>query len=283
MKRTYASGVLLFVLFFFAYFPVIYELRDTVIGNELARHAPLVFALSGFLVYRKRRMLARRLDDSGAPGSSGGSLIFFLAGLLLNLLGQAAGVSYLSQLSIPLTLYGMTSYLTGRNFSRELIFPLVFLLLAFPIPGKIYMELVFPLKLLVTEVSGAILSLIGYPVKIQGTILEISSVSIGVVDACSGLNSLMAILTLSIFYTYLVLAKRAHRAIIIVSMLPMILIANILRVTTMALISVKWGPELAEGKLHSVWGAAVFIIAVLGLITVSKLFTEMEKRRGENV
>ena len=129
----------------------------------------------------------------------------------------------------------MASYLTGTEFFPRADLPLLFLLLAFPIPAKIYMELVFPLKLLVTKSSGAILSLIGYPVKIQGNIIEISSVSIGVVDACSGLNSLMAILTLSIFYTYLVLGKWSYRAIIIVSMLPMILIANIMRVTTTAM------------------------------------------------
>ncbi len=265
---------MLFMLFFFAYYPVIYDLRDTVIANEMARHAPLVFALSGFLVYRKRELLARLLDVPGTAGTP----FFFLAGLFFNLLGQAAGIIYLSQLSIPLTLFGMAAYLGGRSFSRELAYPLLFLVLAFPIPGKIYIEFIFPLKLLVTNSSGAILSLIGYPVKISGNIIEISSVTIGVVDACSGLNSLMAILTLSIFYSHLMIRRLSYRLIIIGSMLPLIMLANVVRVTTTAIVASKWGPGLAEGELHSIWGITVFILAVSGLVAITKLFSSLEKQ-----
>ncbi len=279
MNRNYITGGLLFFLFFFAYYPIIYDLRDSVIGNELARHAPLVFALSAFLVYRKRESLARFLENPDLQGSP----VFLGAGLLLNLSGQAAGIYYLSQISMPLTIYGMAVYLGGKRFSRELVFPLLFLLLAFPIPGKVYMEFVFPLKLLVTSASGAILHLIGYPVKVYGNILEISSMALGVVDACSGLNSLMAILTLSIFYSHLAVGNRMYRLIIVLSMLPMIIAANILRVTTTALIAVQWGPEAAEGKLHMAWGAAVFVLAVLGLMAVTKAFMTVEKRRALRV
>ena len=275
INRIYCLFAFLFLLFFFAYYPIIYDLRDSVIGNELARHAPLVFALSGFLVYQKRNILRELLKS---PGPAAGSPVFLLVGLFLNLLGQAMGVYYLAQLSIPLTLYGMACYLKGVSFARHFIFPLALLVLAFPIPGKIYMDVVFPLKLLVTKAAAALLTLMGYQVKIYGNIIEISSLFLGVADACSGLNSLMAILTLSIFYSYLVIRRRDFRLAIVVSMLPLIIMVNIIRVTTTAVVAVKWGPELAEGKLHSLWGIAVFVIAVLGLMAITKFFTVMESR-----
>jgi exosortase len=279
MNRTFFIFGFLFLSFFFAYYPIIYDLRDSVIGNDLARHAPLVFALSGFLVYQKRNILRGMLNS---PDHTAGSPVFFLVGLSLNLLGQASGVYFLSQLSIPLTLYGMAYYLKGGSFARQLIFPLALLVLAFPIPGKIYMDVVFPLKLLVTKAAAALLALIGYHVKIYGNIIEISSLFLGVADACSGLNSLMAILTLSIFYSYLVIRRWDFRLAIVISMLPLIIMVNIIRVTTTAVVAVKWGPELAEGKLHSLWGVSVFIFAVLGLMAITKFFTFMESRMSHD-
>lgn len=275
MNGSFVIFGFLFVSFFFAYYPIIYDLRDSVIGNELARHAPLVFALSGFLVYQKRTILWELLKS---PGPIKGSLIFFLTGLSLNLLGQASGVYYLAQLSIPLTLYGMARYLKGVSFARQFTFPLALLVLAFPIPGKIYMDVVFPLKLVVTKAAALLLTLMGYQVKIYGNIIEISSLVLGVADACSGLNSLMAILTLSIFYSYLVIRRWDFRMAIVISMLPLIIMVNIIRVTTTAVVAVKWGPELVEGKLHSLWGIAVFVIAVLGLMAITKFFSVMESR-----
>ncbi|MCX5829529.1 MAG: exosortase/archaeosortase family protein [Deltaproteobacteria bacterium] len=275
VSRSWFIFGFLFLFLFFAYYPIIYDLRDSVIGNELARHAPLVFALSGFLVYQKRKILWELLKS---PCPDAGSPVFFLVGLSLNLLGQASGVYFLAQLSIPLTLYGLACYLKGVSFARQFVFPLALLGLAFPIPGKIYMDVVFPLKLLVTKAAAALLTLMGYQVKIYGNIIEISSLFLGVADACSGLNSLMAILTLSIFYSYLVIRRWKFRLAIVISMLPLIIMVNIIRVTTTAVVAVKWGPEMAEGKLHSLWGIAVFVVAVLGLMAITKFFMVMESR-----
>lgn len=277
MSRSYFTSLSLFLCFFFAYHPIIYDLRDSIMGNELAHHVPLVVVLSGFLVYLKRISLFGLLKSAEALEK--GKPTWFFLGLFLNALGQAAGVYYLAQLSIPLTLYGMAQFLGGRSFARQLAFPLMFLLLAFPLPGKIYMTVVFPLKLMVTKTAGVLLTLMGYPVKIYGNILEVSSVVLGVVDACSGLNSLMAIVTLAIFYGYLVIRRWEFRVLIVLAMLPVIMAANILRVTTTAIIAVKWGTDMAEGKLHDIWGMAVFVVAVLGLIGLTRICIALEKKK----
>ncbi len=228
-----------------------------------------------FLSIKKEACLIRLLENPGPQGS----LFPFFTGLLLNFLGQAAGIFYLSQVSIPLTLYGMGSYLAGRTFSRELLFPLLFLLLAFPIPGKSIWSWYSRSNCWLRKASGTILHLIGYPVKVRGNIIEISSISLGVVDACSGLNSLMAILTLSIFYSRLTIGRWFYRLIIVASMVPLIMVANIMRVTITAVLAVRWSPEMLEGKLHWLWGAAVFAMAVCGLIAITEAFAAIEKRR----
>lgn len=265
---------ILFLLFFFAYHPVIYDLRDSVLKNELAHHTPLVFALAGFLIYRDKQFLTSSMDMSERESK----MTILLFGLAMNLLGQAAGIYYLAQISIPVTLYGMAGYLFGKDVAGRLVFPLAFLLLAFPIPGKIYTELTFPLKLLVTHAAGLILALVGYSVKIYGNVLNVSSHLIGVIDACSGLNSLMAILTLSIFFTHLTIRYKRNRLLIVLSMLPLVMIANIVRVVTTAVITIHWGSEYTEGAWHTLWGMTVFVVSVLGLAFISKLFIAIENR-----
>ncbi len=267
-----------FVLTFFSFYPVFQDLGQSVISNELAHHAPLVFALALFLIYRDRKPLARLLREASGTGP----MFPFAAALLLNVAGQVLGIMYLSQLSFPLTLYGMILYLKGPLVARRLIFPLFFLFFAFPIPGKIYFEVVFPLKLFVTKAATAILALIGYTVHSEGNIIQISSTVIGVSDACSGLNSLMAMLTLSTFYTALVINRMIYKVVIVLSMFPLVMAVNVARVTATCLVAVTWGEELASGKLHLFWGVFVFAASVIGLMAITKIFItiEDEKRHG---
>jgi exosortase len=266
------SIVPFFILTFFSYYPVLRDLGQSAIHNELAHHTPLVFALALFLIYRDRKSLARLFRDKSGTGP----ISPFVAGLFLNVAGQALGIMYLSQLSFPLTLYGMILYLKGPLVVRGLIFPLSFLFFAFPIPGKIYFEVVFPLKLFVTKVAAGILTHIGYNVHSEGNIIQISSTVIGVSDACSGLNSLMAMLTLSTFYTALVIRRMIYKVVIVLSMFPLVMAVNVVRVTMTCLVAVTWGDELASGKLHMLWGVFVFAASVIGLMAITKFFIIIE-------
>ncbi len=269
------SIVSFFVLTFFSFYPVFRDLGQSVISNELAHHAPLVFALALFLIYLDRKPLGRLLREASGTGP----IFLFVAGLLLNVAGQVLGIMYLSQLSFPLTLYGMILYLKGPLVVRSLIFPLFFLFFAFPIPGKIYFEVVFPLKLFVTKAATAILALIGYPVHSEGNIIQMSSTVIGVSDACSGLNSLMAMLTLSTFYTALVIRRTFYKILIVLTMFPLVMAVNVVRVTATCLVAVTWGDELASGELHMFWGIFVFVASVIGLMAITKIFIAIEGRK----
>ncbi|MHB8092104.1 MAG: exosortase/archaeosortase family protein [Syntrophales bacterium] len=278
-NRTYKlSSITFFIFTFFSFYYVLRDLAYSIIGNELAQHAPLVFGIVLFLLYRDRkalRQLFRKKSDNG-------SVFLFLTGLSMNVSGQILGIMYLSQLSFPLTIYGMILYLHGPLAARRLIFPLFFMLFAFPIPGKIYFEVVFPLKLFVTKAATIILAAVGQDVKSEGNIIKISSTVIGVSDACSGLNSLMAMLTLSIFYTKMTLRRTIHKSVVILLMFPTVMAVNVVRVVATCLIAVTWGDELASGKLHTFWGIFVFTASVLGMLALTNIFIRRENREAEN-
>lgn len=270
---------LLIVAFFFAYHPVIYDLRDAVLTNELAHHSPLVILLAGYLVYVRRD----RIKDIISSSLKKDKGLWMLAGLGLNLVGQGGGIYYLSQLSIPVTLYGAIGYLVSAQMARFLFPTLVFLVLAFPIPGKVYISLVFPLKLFVTNISGFLLVLFGFPVRVQGNVIELPPMALGVDDACSGLSSLMAMVTLAFFCGLYLLKEWKTRFIVLAVVVPAVILANVLRVTASVVASWKWGTWVLEGAFHLLWGMFVFVLAVIimGLVVMGLMKWERGRASDE--
>ena len=271
---TVARTVLLSLLFVFAYAPILFDLVQGLPGNELVQHAPFVFALAGYLVFERRRELLRLAREHDA----GGPVRFFLAGIVLNVVGQALGIYYVAQVSLPITLYGLVLYLMGPAAARIVRFPAVLLVLAFPIPGKLYLELVVPLKLFVSQGAAWLLRQAGYDVVRQGNILIFHSLQIGVTEACAGLSSLMTILALSVFYGYLRIRRFGLRLIVVLAGLLLVFAANILRVTALSAVAVRWGQESAFGGTHALWGVLVFAACVLGLLAVTACVSRLEAR-----
>lgn len=264
---------LLLIAFFFAYHPIIYDLRDAVLSNELAHHVPLVLLLAGYLVYSQREQLLKLLSSS-LTGDKG---IWMLIGLGLNLAGQGGGVYYLSQLSLPVTLYGAVRYLYGRKLARFLLPVFAFLILAFPLPGKVYMSLVFPLKLFVSVVSGFLLAVMGFPVRVQGNVIEVPPLIMGVDDACSGLSSFMAMVTLAFFCGLYFVKAWEKRVLLLAVAIAAVILANILRVTLSAAAAWKWGMWVLEGTFHLLWGTFVFVWAVFILLLVLWMLIKLER------
>lgn len=262
----------LFALILFAFFPVLHDLTLRMWHHESYRHAPLVVAGALYLLYAERKK-----QSVSFSGDCGG-IFFLISGIALYLSGRVCGIYYVSQLAVPLCIFGLIDYLGGRNLAKRLSFPVFFLVLAFPIPGKLYYAAVLPLKLIVTKTAAHILNLWGYPAIYQGNIITIGSQAIGVTDACSGLNSLMAALTLAIFYGRFTLKRSYTRWLLILSALPIVMGGNVLRVTATAMVSATWGNRWVSGKWHTLEGLVVFVGVVLGLILMEKILSAAEKR-----
>jgi exosortase len=271
---TVARTALVTLLFIFAYAPILLDLIRGLSGNELVQHAPFVFALAGYLVF-ERRHEPGWLDHEQ---DSGGSVLVFLAGIVLNVVGQGLGVYYVAQVSLPITLYGLVLYLMGPAAAKLVRFPAVLLVFAFPIPGKLYLELVVPLRLFVSRGATWLLRQAGYDVVRQGNVLIVDSLPIGVTEACAGLSSLMTILALSVFYGYLRIRRIGLRLFVVLAGMVLVFAANILRVTALSAGAVRWGQESVFVGTHALWGVLVFAGCVLGLLVVTACVSRLETR-----
>src|SRR5439155_17159153 len=136
-------------------------------------------------------------------------------------------------------------------------FPLFVLFFMVPIPAVIYNQITFPLQSLASRSAEWALMAIGIPVLREGNILELAGQKLSVVEACSGIRSLLTLSFLSLVYGYFFEKKIWMRAVLFVATVPIAIVANASRVTLTGILS-GYNPALAHGFFHSASGWVIF-------------------------
>ncbi len=255
----------LLALFIFAsslgllYFPVLKGLVYDWWHDPNYSHGFLLPVFSGYLVWSKRKELAQ-LPVKG----SWWGLLLLGAGLLLLLLGWVAGEQFTQRFSFLVVLYGGLIFLLGWPIAKRLFFPVWILTFAIPIPYVIYNSLTFPLKLFASKIATNLLQFLGFSVYRDGNIIVLPNMVLEVVDACSGIRSLISLLALCSILAYF-MRSNLFRAILILSAVPIAIGVNVLRVFITGALAYYLGPKVAEGFFHTFSGLAVFGLS-LGLI-----------------
>jgi exosortase len=185
---------------------------------------------------------------------------------------------FLTRVSFVVVLSGAILFLAGRRQLRVLALPLAFLLLMIPLPAIIFNSIAFPLQLLASRAGAAALDLGGVPVLREGNMLILASTRLEVAEACSGIRSLVSLLTLSIVLGQLSLTRRWTRVLLAAAALPVAVIANAGRVAGTGFAAHFWNPEVAEGFFHAFSGWIVFAVAFAALMAVQRLALWLETR-----
>jgi len=153
---------------------------------------------------------------------------------------------------------------------KAMAFPLFLLLFMFPLPAIIYNQITFPLQLLASSVAETILSFAGIPVLRDGNILELPSQRLSVVEACSGIRSLLSLTFLSLVYGAMFDSRPWMKWALLVGIVPIAIAANAGRVTITGFIS-EYDPKLTQGVYHSMEGWVLFAVAVVLLVILHRL------------
>lgn len=231
-------------------------------------HGFIVPLLSVFLLWRRRDQLR---EVRRCPSAWGMVIVLFSLGLLF--LGSLGAELFLTRISVLGTICGLVVYFAGWALLRAMAFPLAFLLFAIPIPVLIYNEIVFPLQFIASRFATFVLETLNlFPVMREGNVLIMPNMRLEVVEACSGIRSLMSLLALAAGYGYLAERSVAVRWFLIVAMIPLAIISNGTRVMITALMAHYIGPQAAEGFMHEFSGWVIFLVATalfLGLHTLS--------------
>jgi exosortase len=164
-------------------------------------------------------------------------------------------------------------------------FPLLFLLFLIPLPGIVLDPLTSVLKQQVSAVVESVLYFFGYPIGRRGVTIQMGPYQLLMADACSGLNSIFSLSALGLLYLYLMQYKsRLHNALMLLSIIPIAIAANVIRVATLVLITFYFGDAVGQGFAHSAAGMLLFVVALLLLLAFDGLlrwaFTNRTGRSG---
>jgi len=199
--------------------------------------------------------------------------------------GGIGNIGYVQGMSLILLVAGIVLTLGGRRVLWTAAFPIAYLVLMVPLPGPVRDRIAFPLQLLATRVSADILELLGTAVAREGNVLHLAGMTLQVAEACSGIRSLLGLLTMGILLGYLVTPRLWERVILAVSTIPIAVVANILRVTGMGLLCGHLGMRWGQGFYHGFSGWLVFVFALAVLFieasVLSALFAPREQRASD--
>lgn len=207
----------------------------------------------------------RRDDILAATGTRNylGLLVMAWAGFQF-LAGHLAAENFLYRTSIILSLGGICLYLGSWRLLKVVAFPLCLLFFMVPLPSVIYNRITFPLQLFASRAAEFSLLVLGIPVVRDGNILELAEQRLSVVEACSGIRSLLSLTFLSLVYGYFFETSLRMRLFLLVATVPIAIAANAFRVSATGVlyeINRAW----AEGFFHSAEGWVIFMFA-LGML-----------------
>lgn len=270
------QGLVLVIAVFLLYAPVLKLLVWQWYNDPDYSHGFIVPLLSAYLIWDRReklRQIARR------PSAWGMVIVLFSLGLLF--LGSLGAELSLARLSILGTICGLVVYFAGSAMLRAMAFPIAFLLFAIPLPALVYNEIVFPLQFIASKFATRTLEMLNlFPIMREGNVLILPKIRLEVVEACSGIRSLMSLLALAAGYGYVVEKSIPVRWFLVLSMVPLAIVSNGMRIMITAIMAHYIGPEAAEGFMHEFSGWVIFVVATILFLLLHAFLNWTRKKLG---
>lgn len=254
--------------------PTLISLGQQTWSTDAGVHGPIILATGIWLFARRwRELMAIRTPGNGVAVMAGTVLA-----LLTYVFGRAFDFLVIEAGSVILQFVVLFYALFGLEAVKRMWFPILYLFFVVPIPGWAVDSLTAPLKSYVSHSATWLLSSAGYPIIREGVILYIAQYQLLVEDACAGLNSLISLTAISLFYIYILHnASWRYSALLMLWVIPAALLANLVRVIALVLITYYWGNAAAQGFLHSTAGLIMFVTALLGIFAADSLMTPIRK------
>ena len=260
------------------YVPTGYSLLTGIWSTEEQAHGPIILSLSLWLLYRQwPEMLA--VSAARAPSRAGWPLAVF--GLLLYILGRSQQILAFEISSFIVLLVAILLLKRGGAAVRRQWFPFFFMLFMVPLPGPLVSMLTMPMKMAVSYVTEHILYGVGLPIARAGVILQIGQYQLLVADACAGLQTLLTLEALGLFYLNVVRHTSAFRNIALACLIvPISFTANVIRVMVLSLITYYFGDAAGQGFLHGFAGMVLFLTALILILSLDTLLQWYVRRRA---
>lgn len=255
--------------------PTIFRIATQSWSTEAGAHGPIVLATGIWLLFQCDFQQSKPQCTDPVRDSSARFYLFIVLEVLVlaiyafgrayDFLSIEAGAAYLALLVVTATFVGIGPL--SRN-----AFPLFYLSFLIPIPGWLIDRATAPLQQLISHSATSLLQMLDYPVMRSGVTIHIAQYQLLVEQACSGMNSLVGLISVTLFYIYVLhRASWKYAAMLILLILPVSLFVNFLRVVALILLTYHYGDAAAQGFLHGSAGIALFTLALFVMIGLDAL------------
>ena len=266
-------GILL-VLVALLYSHVVVKLARQWLDDPNYSHGFFVPLCAGLLLWMNRKTwMAKPLEPSGA------GMVFIVAAMGLLVVGTLGAELFLPRVSLCILIGGLVVYFAGWGMLRAVVVPWLVLFLMIPLPTIVFNELAFPLQILASRLACGLLELLQVPVLREGNVIVLPRMTLDVVEACSGLRSLMSLITVAVFYGLFFERRVWMRWLLVIFAVPVAVFANALRITFSAVLAQYVSPDLAEGFFHTFSGLLLFVLSLAALASVHVLGSRFARRR----
>lgn len=237
-------------------------------------HGFLIVPLAAYFVWERRARIAATV---AAPSVWGLAVVGVSLGVLL--VGLLGAELFLTRVSLLGVLAGGVLFVLGWAHLRVLAFPLAFLLLMIPIPAILFNQIALPLQLLASRVGETTLHAFNVPVLREGNVIILAHTTLEVAEACSGIRSLISLLTLGIIYGYFSDPRAGVRVALALATIPIAIVTNGARVAGTGLAAHYYGPKAAEGFFHDFSGWALFVVAFAIMFVALRIISRVVPAR----
>ena len=272
-QRTFAAIAIWVLAIAALYGQVVLKLGRDWIADDSYSHGWLVPPIAAWLIWRQRDRLRQTATRPSMVG-----LLIVVASLAVFIAGSLAAELFTTRISLIGVIAGTVVFVCGWRHLRLVAFPLAFLLFMIPLPALIFDRMTQSLQLVASGLGERLLRAADYAVLRDGNVLTLSSITLQVTDACSGIRSLMSLLTVSSLIAYFFEPTQIRRVLLTLTAVPLAIVLNGLRVAFTGIAASRFGPEMARGFLHETSGWVVFVAGFAAVWTLHRALSSIGTR-----
>ena len=264
----YITIVILLIIFFILYRPVILKLIESWDADPNYSHGFFIPLISLYFIYTKWELIKK---TTTLPSNKGLWIVLF--GLILFILGWISSLDLVQGISMLIVLWGSVIYLYGKKVGKLIMFPVFYLVFMIPLPAIVWNRLSVPLSLIASSIATRLMEFLGMVVYREGNIITLPNITLQVVEACSGLRSLVTLMALSAALAYISNLNVLKRIVLFFCSIPIAIIGNVIRLTVTGILADNFGPQMAHGFIHEFSGWVVFIVGFFFLVMIQRILS----------
>jgi exosortase len=271
LRRNFFQTIAIAAALVFVYSTVLTKLGRDWWSDENYSHGLLIPFVIGYIIWQERKRFS---ENESQPAVRWGAIGVGFA-LVALWAGTAGAELFVQRISLVVMLASVAIYFGGFRILRLAAVPLSLLVLSIPIPQIVFNKIAFPLQLFASRCAVAAMSAFDIPVVRQGNVIELMPLGsavpkrLAVVEACSGIRSLMTLVTLAVVYAYFTKPKSEHSKgytivrplILIAAAVPIAILTNAVRVSGTGVLAHYYGTRVADGFFHSFSGWVIYVAA----------------------